>query len=384
MIVAAMWTLTSAGCDSAPPRTEPPPPKVSVAKPEVRQLVDFDQYNGWLKPVETVEVRSRVRGHLDKIHFVDGEMVKKGQLLFELDPRPIQADVDRSKDQVRIYEAQYDAAAKEEVRQKELVKKGGASQSQVDSAEAEAKALEAQIEATKQEVTRKALDLEYSRITAPIAGRISRAMLTVGNLINAGGTDPVLTTIVSVDPIYVYFDVDERSLQRYAMDRGSAATRPSSLRELKLPFTFALESESGYPHSGLLDFADNQVDSKTGTVQIRGVVPNPAGTFVPGSRVAIRVPIGAEKPALLIPDTAILTDQDKRYVLVLDDKNVVQRRDVELGKLLDDGSRVIRSGAAGAGITENDWIITQGIQMARVNYPVDPIRPTTQPTAAAQ
>ena len=383
-LLAGVGLLTQAGCDKAAARTEPPPPKVSVAKPELRQVVDSDQYNGWLRSVETVEVRARVRGHLDKIHFVDGDMVQKGQLLFELDPRPFQADIDRSQDQVKIYEAQLVAATKDEVRLKELVKKGGASQSQVDSAEAQTKSLEAQVEATKQEVTRKALDLEYSRITAPIPGRISRAMITTGNLINAGGSDPVLTTIVSVDPIHIYFNIDERSLQRYAKARAdSVTTRPSSIREAKLPFNFGLETEVGFPHAGVLDFADNQIDPQTGTIQVRGVLPNPAGQFVPGARVRIRVPISDAHPVLLVPDTAILTDQDKRYVLALGDKNVVQRRDIELGKLLDDGNRVLRPGPSGTGITEGDWIVTQGIQMARVNYPVEPIRPTTQPAVAA-
>ena len=380
-------TLGLTGCGSPPPRAEPPPPKVSVAKPEMRPLVDFDSYNGWLEPVETVEIRARVRGHLEKIHFTDGDMVKKGQLLFEIDPRPIQSDIDRAKDQVKIYEAQFVAASKEDARLKELVKKGGASQSQVDSAEATAASLEAQIQASKQEVTRKSYDLEYSRITAPIAGRIGRALLSVGNLINAGGSDPMLTTIVSVDPINVYFDVDERSLQRYVKSR-SGTTRPANIRDGKLPFIFGLETDQGYPHSAILDFANNKVDPQTGTIQVRGVVPNPSAAFMPGSRVQIRLPISAEQKALLIPDTAVLTDQDKKYVLAIDEKNIVQRRDVQLGKLLDDGSRVINSSAGGKQtVTDQDWIITQGIQMARINYPVEPIRPAsaapaTQPTAA--
>ena len=383
VVAAAATALVLSGCDSAPPRAEPPPPKVTVAKPEVRQIADADQYNGWLQAVETVDIRARVRGHLDKIHFKDGDLVKKDQLLFELDPRPFIAEIERSKDQVKIYEAQQVAATKEEARLKELVKKGGASQSQVDAAEAESKSLEAQIQATTQEVTRKALDLEYSKITAPIAGRIGRAMLTVGNFVNAGGTDPVLATIVSVDPVHIYFDVDERSLQRYANTRGGK-THTAPLRESKIPFTFGLETEDGYPHTAELDFANNKVDSQTGTIQVRGVVPNPGARFVPGSRVRIRVSLSEPQPALLVPDTAVLTDQDKRYVLVLDEKNVVQRRDVELGKLLDDGSRVIRTGATGKqGISADDRIITQGIQMARVNYPVEPISPTTQATAAS-
>jgi RND family efflux transporter MFP subunit len=374
--------LTQPGCEKAAARTEPPPPKVNVAKPEVRQVVDYDQYNGWLQPVETVDIRSRVRGHLDKVHFVDGDLVKKGQLLFELDPRPIQADVDRARDQVNIYQAQWVAASKEEARLKELVGKGGASRSQVDEAEAQTKSLEAQILASKQEVTRKALDLEYSRITAPISGRIGRALITTGNLVNAGGTDPVMATIVSVDPVYVYFDVDERALQRYMGARAGATSRPASVRESKLPFNFGLETDEGFPQTGEMDFANNQVDAQTGTIQVRGVVPNPDGRFLPGSRVRIRLPLGSPHPVLLLPDTAVLSDQDKRYVLVLDDKNIVQRRDVELGKLLDDGSRVVRAGGGG-GVTADDWVITQGIQQARVNYAAEPVHPTTQSTASS-
>ena len=384
LVLLAAVLLTGAGCDDPPARAEPPPPRVSVARPEVRQVVDFDQYNGWLQSAETVDVRSRVRGHLDKIHFQDGDLVKKGQLLFELDPRPIQADIDRSKDQVKIYEAQYVAASKDEARLKELVTKGGASRSQVESSEAMAKSMEAQIEATKQEVIRKSLDLEYSRITAPIAGRIGRAMLSAGNLVNAGGSDPIMATIVSVDPIHVYFNVDERALQRYARARGeSGVARPASIRDAKLPFQFGLETDRGFPHAAMLDFADIRVDAQTGTIQVRGVLPNPEARFTPGSRVRIRIPVGEGRPALLVPDTAILADQDKRYVLALGDKNVVQRRDIEPGKLMDDGNRVVRqaAGAAAGGVSAEDWVITQGIQLARVNYPVEPVRPTTQATA---
>ena len=384
--------LAQSGCEKAAPRAEPPPPKVSVSKPEVRQVVDYEPFNGWLQSAETVDVRSRVRGHLDKIHFTDGDLVEKGKLLFELDPRPIQADVERSKDQVKIYQAQLVAAQKEEARLKDLVKKGGASQSQVDAAEAQTLSLEAQVEAERQEVTRKSLDLEYSRITAPITGKIGRAMLTTGNLINAGGSDPILATIVSIDPIYVYFDVDERTLQRYRKSRESG-TRPGSVA--KLPFDFGQETDVGYPHKATLDFADIRVDPQTGTIELRGVVANADAKFIPGSRVRIRVPISDAKPALLVPDTAIMADQDKRYVLALDEKNVVQRRDVEPGKLLDDGSRVIRQSAGG--LSAEDRIITQGIQLARLNYPVEPVgpaakagatgtpsAPTTAPSAAAQ
>jgi RND family efflux transporter MFP subunit len=230
-LIALAAGLSVPACNSTPPRAEPPPPKVMVAKPVVRPLADFDQYNGWLAAVDNVEVRARVRGHINKVHFTDGDLVKKGQLLFELDPRPFQSDIDRATEQVKIYEAQLVAASKEEARLTELVKKGGASQSQVDAAVAQTKSLEAQVESSKQEVIRRGYDLEYSRITAPIDGRIGRAQLTAGNLVNAGGSDPVLTTIVSVDPINIYFDVDERSLLKYMRQRDKSQTAPGNVSQ---------------------------------------------------------------------------------------------------------------------------------------------------------
>jgi len=157
------------------------------------------------------------------------------------------------------------------------------------------------------------------------------------------------------------------------------------LRDRKMPFLFGLETDDGYPNAGVLDFADNRVDATTGTIMIRGVVPNPQLLFVPGSRVRVRVPIGDEHPIVVVPDTAILSDQDRKYVLLVDDKNVVQRRDVSLGKLLDDGMRVILPGSgSNPGITPKESIITQGLQAARINYPVEPIKPTTQPALAAR
>src|SRR5215213_1387673 len=255
-VLALAWALTSGGCDHAAARAEPPPPKVSVQHPEARKVVDFDQYNGWLRATDTVDIRARVQGHLDKTHFTDGDMVTKGQLLFELDPRTFQAEIGRAGDQVKIAQAQLTAASKEETRLKELLGKGGASKAQVESAEAQRMSLQAQIEAGKQEVKRRELDLEYSRITSPLAGRIGRSMLSVGSLVKASGED-VLATVVAVDPIQIYFDIDERSLQGYMANRRTAAqTQPTGLRESKIPFKFAMETETGFPNDGVLDFAD--------------------------------------------------------------------------------------------------------------------------------
>jgi membrane fusion protein, multidrug efflux system len=389
-LLASATGVALSGCDSAAARVEPPPPKVSVQHPEVRKLIDYDQYNGWLRATDTVDIRARVRGHLEKVHFVDGDMVKKDQLLFELDPRTFQAEIGRALDQVKISEAQLVAAAKEETRLKELLKKGGASQAQVESAEAQRVSLDAQIDAGKQEVKRRELDLEYSRVTSPMAGRIGRSMLSVGSLVNASPVEDVLATIVSVDPINVYFDIDERSLQRYMTTRRPAAqTQPTSVREQKIPFKFAMETETGFPNEGVLDFADNRVDASTGTIVVRGSVKNDKGLFIPGSRVSIRVPVSDEHEVIVVPDTAILTDQSKKYVLTLDDKKVVQRRDIEPGKLLDDRMRVVLPKAGGEpAVKPEDWIITLGLQMARINYPVEPVMPAatppaTQPSVAA-
>jgi len=375
----------AAGCEKEAARAQPPPPKVSVAHPTVIELVDFDQYNGWLDAVDSVEVRARVKGHIQKIHFTDGQIVKKGDPLFDLDPRPFEAAIERQKDQKLIYQAQLLAAQKEEQRLRELQTRGGASQSQVEKAEADAKSLDAQLKANEQEIIRAGLDLEYSKITAPLPGRISRAMVSEGNLVNAGGSDPLLTTIVSIDPIYVYFTVDERALQRYKRDRmgRGPATQPGSIKDEQIKIKFGQETDEGFPYEAQVDFADNQVNRATGTILARATMPNTKAGLIPGSRVRIRVPTSAQHSVVLVPDAAILSDQDKKYVLVVDDKNVVQRRDVNPGKLLDDGTRVILPASQGADLAPNDWIVVLGLQMARINYPAEPVRPsTTQPVKA--
>jgi len=375
-VLAAIATIL-AGCEKAAPRVEPPPPKVTIESPQPRQIVEYDDYNGWIDSPAIVEVRARVRGHIVKVNFTDGDIVRTDQALFELDPRPFQQEIDRAIEQVNIYQAQLAVALVEEKRIKGMQETNVASQLEVESTFAKARSLEAQVEAQKKEVERKKLELEYARITAPIAGRVGRAMLTEGNLVNAGGSDPLLTTIVAVDPVEVYFAVDERALQRYQKMRP--ATNPSGvLRDFKIPFQFGLETDQGYPNSGVLDFADNRIDATTGTILVRGVVGNPQGRFVPGSRVRVRLPLGDERACVLIPDTAILSDQDRKYVLLVDDKNVVQRREISPGKLLDDGMRIVTSG-----LKPDDRLITLGLQAARINYPVEPVTPTTQPAVAA-
>ncbi len=378
--------LLIAGCEKPAARVEPPPPKVAVAHAEARSSVDYDEYNGWIDSPEKVEVRARVRGHINKVNFTDGQLVKKGDLLFELDPRPFQEEIDRATEQVNIFQSQLNYALVEEKRMQQMRATGVSSQIEVESTAAKARSLESQVEAQKKEVDRQKLDLEYAKVTAPISGRIGRALMTEGNLVNAGGSDPLLATITSTNPMYIYFNVDERSLQRYAKATRGNATGPRTgvLKELGIKFQFAMETDEGFPHEGVMDFADNRIDQTTGSIAVRGEVNNDKGLYLPGSRVRIRLSIGDATPVLMIPDTAILTDQDRKYVLVLDDKNVVQRRDITLGRLMDDGTRIVLPDGKAQSLTANDWIVVQGLQSARLNYPVDPIKPsTTQPAQTA-
>jgi RND family efflux transporter MFP subunit len=369
------------GCSEAPAAVEPPVPKVTVAHPESRELTDYDEYNGRTEASATVEIRSRVRGHVAKVLFKDGEFVEKDAPLFELDPRPFQSEIDRGKEQVKIAEAQQYAAERDEIRLKGLLEKKVVVQSEVDKAEAVRKTWDAQVLSGAEEVKRRELDMTYSKITAPISGKISRAMLTEGNLVNAGGSDPLMTTIVAMDPIYVYFSVDERALLRYR-ERNPRAKEDQlkPLEELKIPFEFGLETDVGFPRQGILDFGDNRIDPGTGTIQIRGKADNPDGTFVPGGRVRVRIAVSEPYPALLVPETAILSDLDKKYLLCLNEQNVVVRRNIRPGKLLADGLRVVLpTQEADSGVKAQDRVIVLGLQRARVNYPVEPMNAEGKP-----
>ncbi|MFO1093426.1 MAG: efflux RND transporter periplasmic adaptor subunit [Planctomycetaceae bacterium] len=387
-LLPCLWLPVVAGCAPAAAEPKAEPPKVTVAHPETRSLVDYDEYNGWTDASATVEVRARVRGHIDKVDFADGQFVKAGDLLFELDPRPFQSDIDRAQEQVLIAEAQQEAALKEEERQQGLFEKKAGTKSDLDRAIAQRKTWDSQISSAKEEVKRRELDLTYARVTAPISGKVSRAMLTAGNLVNAGGSDPLLTTIVAVDPIWVYFSVDERALLEYRQQNrpGSAtAGEGNPLKESQVPFEFRLETEEGFPNKGTLDFADNRIDPQTGTIEVRGESPNPTGRFLPGSRVRVRVPVSSEYSAMLVPDSAILSDQDKKYVLGLNAENVVVRRDIKPGRLLDDGMRVILPGPKPEeAISADDWIIVLGLQRARINYPVQPMDANGEPTGSTK
>lgn len=372
------------GCTPVVAKTETPPPRVTVQHPEQREIVDYSEYNGWTDASKTVEVRSRVRGYIHEVAFTDGQMVEEGQLLFQLDPRPFETEIASAEQQIEVDQANLDFAQADEERNQELFDKKVVTKADLQQKIAARKSWEAKVAASKEALKRTKLDLEYSRITAPIKGKISRAQLTVGNLVNAGGSDPLLTTIVALDPIYAYFFVDERALLEYRQRNGTVQKRnhEKPLKEADIPFDFALETDQGFPNHGVLDFADNRIDAKTGTIEVRGTVENSDGQFLPGSRIRVRIPVSEKYMAMLVPDTAILSDQDKRYILCLNKENVVIRRDVSLGRLLEDGQRVIRPVKADDDfVTTDEWVVVLGLQRARLNYPVAPMNADGEPIA---
>jgi RND family efflux transporter MFP subunit len=378
----SLLTMLLVGCSKdAPPAGPAEPPKASVMHPVRRELTNAVEFNGWMQPDKVQEVRSRVRGHIKKVDFTDGQMVKKGDLLFEIDPRPFQASLDAAKAQVKAAEAELELATTEVARIRPLVGRGAATAQELDVWVAKQHVAAAAKNKAETGVEQANLDLEYARISSDIDGRISRAELTEGNLVNAGGSDPLLTTIVSTDPIRIYFNVDERSLQRYARSVNATGKNVTevlaALKDDKINFTFALEGEDTFKHTAQLAFSDNRIDPGTGTLQLYGTIPNKDGFFVSGARVRVRLPTGKPTPALLVPETAILSDQDKRYVLIADDKNLVRRRNVTLGMLTDDGMRAIQPAdkLPDGEKPEDWWVIVDNLQRARLNDPVDPQKP---------
>ena len=371
-----------AGCEgNSLPVAETPPPPVTVSQPLAREVIDFDDYEGRIAAVETVEVRARVRGHLVKVNFQAGQMVKAGDLLFEIDPRPYQEALHAAEAQLAGADAALDLAKKEYARTYALLRSRAASREEVDvwvgkQAVAKAERLKAQAA-----VDQAKLDLDFTKVVAPIAGKISRPQVTMGNLVNAGGGETLLTTITSVEPMYVYFDVDERALLRYRKDyrkgkAGGEGTLPP-LKELKIPVEVALEGEDGYPHKGLLDFADNRVNPSTGTIQVRGVLPNAKRLLDAGMRARIRIPVSDPHKSLMITERAVGTDQGRKFVYVVNDQNVVERRDVKLGRV-SEGLQVVQDG-----VKPDDWIIVNGIQRVRDGAKVEPRR-VAMPGAAAE
>jgi RND family efflux transporter MFP subunit len=360
-----------AGCNPPPPVAETPPPPVTVSQPVVRETIDRDDYDGRIAAVETFEVRARVRGYLVKVNFEAGQMVKAGDLLYEIDPRPYKVTLEGAEAIKMAAEASLTFARSESNRVRSLAGKGGASREEVEVWASKMVVAQGELAKAQAAVDQAKLDLDFTTIKSPIAGKISRTQVTVGNLINAGGGETLLTTVVTVDPMYVYFDVPERSLLQYRTefrkDKAKGGQLPP-LKELKIPVEVALEGEQGYTHHGFLDFADNRVNPSTGTIQTRGVLPNPKRDLEAGMRARVRIPVSDPHEVLMVTERAVGNDQGRKFLYVVNDQNLVERRDVQLGRV-EGGMQIIREG-----LKREDWVIVNGIQRVRDAVKVDPKR----------
>jgi RND family efflux transporter MFP subunit len=346
-----------------------PPPEVSVAMPVLRQVEERYETTGRTEAVEKVEIRARVSGYLTEVNFQDGALVEKGQVLFVIDPRPYEAAVLAAEGDVGRWEASLKRAESDVARNQRLVPKGGASVRELETAIASRDSAIAEIKSAKANLESAQLNLEFTRVTAPISGRISNTTVTVGNLVQATTNPPLLTTIVSIAPIYVYFDVDERAVLRRRAERVASGEDVSAgdVADREWTFFTGLPGETGYPHEGHLDFIDNRVDPSTGTFKTRGVLENKSGMLVPGVFVRVRVPVGDTAERVLVPERAIGSDQSNKYVLTVNEQDVVEYRLVELGVRTDDGLIAVTNG-----LGADDRVIVDGVQRVRAGITVTP------------
>lgn len=348
----------------------PPPPQVTIAPPVQEQVTDYLEFTGNTQAFNTVQLRARVEGYLEKVFFQDGDHVKKGQLLFLIQQNTYQAKLKEAKAEILAQKARLYHAQTELERFTRLFRQKAAAETDVDRWRFERNAARAALLAAEAKHDLAKLDLSYTRVTAPFDGRIDRRLIDPGNLVGAG-EETVLAEINQIDPIYVYFTIDERDLLRLM---GEARHLDASHDPKKWPVYFGLANEKGYPHQGHLDFAAISVDPTTGTLLLRGIFPNLDGKIMPGLFARVRVPVAAKRAAVLVPQVAIGYDQQGSYVLLVDDKNVVERRGVTVGAAVDN-LRVIEEGLKG-----DERVIVSGLLRA---IPGRPVTPVTEKAAAA-
>jgi len=367
VILALLTMMGLFGCGGKPSADQaPPPPDVSVAHPVQKEVVEWDTYTGHLEAPEAVNLAARVSGLIVEMPFVEGSIVKRGDVLAVIDDRPFRADLDSKRADQAKAESALSIANLTFNRLAELRKKVDAvSQQDVDNAKANVDQAQAALAGTKAAVESSRLSLEWCRVLSPIDGRASYKFVTVGNLVNGGaGQATLLTTIQSVTPVYCYVDVDERSVLKY--QHLAEERKLSSARDGDVPCYVQLENETGFPHEGFIDFVDNHVDPTTGTQRVRAVLKNQSGLLTPGFFARLRVPGSGRYRAVLVPDTAIGNDQSQRNVLLVDKDNKVSARPVELGALFG-GLRAIVSG-----ISAQDRIVVNGQMYATPGATVKP------------
>lgn len=352
-------------------------PVVTVSRPVARDIVEWDEYTGRFEAVEFVEVRARVAGYLDTIHFKDGQLIAKGNLLYTIDPRPFQRAVEQAGAEVAQAQTKIDNSNLDVVRGQPLLERKVLSQKTFDDRSNLKREAEAALKVAVAKLRTAELDLAFTKVTAPISGRMSRTLVTAGNYVTAGGTasPTLLTTIISENPIYLYFDVNESNAIKYR--RLLMSEQTGGIGERKASVEIALPDETGFPHTGLIDFTEQRLDVATGTQRARAVVDNTSGLFSAGMFARLRVAGSPAATALLLPDEAIGSDQVNKFVLVVGDDGIVQRKVVRLGGQVA-GLRVVRSG-----LSAGDWIVVNGIQRARPGQKVDARREQMKSSAAA-
>ena len=364
----AMFVAVASGCSSTAQSKAPAPapPEVSVAEVVCKQLGDVDEFTGRLEAVNTVEVRPRVSGYLQKVFFKEGAIVRQGDILVEINPRPFQAEVDRLKGELAQAKAELARAQNDFQRAERLHNNDGMSTEEYDRRSAARGSSEARIASTEAALRGAQLNLEFTHIVAPITGRVGRAEITEGNLVQGGaGQITPLTTLVSLDPIYVYFDADEQTYLKYARVSRTAGTSSHDLTNAAL---LGLADEDGFPHVGRVNFVDNQVSSTTGTIRVRATFPNKNFALTPGLFARVRLEGGGAYGGCLAKDESVVTDLNQKYVFVLGKNNTLEYRPVKLGPIAD-GLRVVREG-----LHDGDVIVTNGLQRVRPGTAVTPKR----------
>ncbi len=337
------------------------PPPVTAAKPVVKEIVEDDEFVGRFAAVAAVDVRARIDGYLDGAHFTDGSVVDKGDLLFTIDARTYQTALDQAAAQIDVAEASYAFTSEQLERAERLLASGNIAQSTVDQRREAYLSAQGERERARAALKSAQIDLDFTTISAPIAGVIGRELVTPGNLVNANST--VLTSIVALDPIYFYFDIDERYFLAYARD---ARTRGASLQRGAGGLPVVVTLSDGEKHSGELDFAENRLDEQTGTMRVRAILPNPDGELQPGLFGRINVPGSLPYQGVLIPDEAVVADQNRRLVMLVDGEGKVSPREIRPGPRID-GYRVVREGLDGS-----ETLVIEGLMRARPGATVSP------------
>jgi membrane fusion protein, multidrug efflux system len=363
-LAALSLAALTVGRGKAPPAA-PAPQAVTVAEVSQREITEWDEFTGRLQAVDAVEIRPRVSGYIKRVSFAEGQEVKKGEVLFQIDPRPYEADLARAEAELEGARSASSLAKSEKQRASTLVDAQAISREEYDSRTSAEAQGGATVRAAEAALRTARLNLEWTRVRSPIAGRVSNALVTAGNLVQAGPpAGAVLTTVVSVDSMYLYFDSDEQTYLRYAGRARSSGG--SNWRTARLPVYLGLANESGFPHEGRLDFVDNQVDPASGTIRTRAVFSNRSRALTPGLFARVKL-VGTQKTnATLIRDAAIGTDQDRKFVLVLGPGDTLAYRPIVPGRLTD-GLRIVTSG-----LKPGERIVVNGLMRVRPGMKVAP------------